>query len=119
MDAILSRFEQIFGWVPLWMVGLGLVAGAIAAALLVQSMAARLIRRAVGPNRPAVRAFLKKIAGPLRLALCLAAVALVLPLAPLNDLTSPPRVTSGTFVSMSKIIFWRASMSPRYASSSA
>jgi small-conductance mechanosensitive channel len=86
MDAILSRFEQIFGWVPLWMVGLGLVAGAIAAALLVQSMAARLIRRAVGPNRPAVRAFLKKIAGPLRLALCLAAVALVLPLAPLNDL---------------------------------
>jgi len=86
MDAILSRFEQIFGWVPLWMVGLGLVAGAIAAALFVQSMAARLIRRAVGPNRPAVRAFLKKIAGPLRLALCLAAVALVLPLAPLNDL---------------------------------
>src|SRR5882757_4834846 len=86
MDAILSRFEQMFGWIPQWMVGPGLVAGAIAVALFVQSMAARIIKRALGPNQPAARAFLEKIAGPVRLALCLAAVALVLPLAPLNDL---------------------------------
>jgi small-conductance mechanosensitive channel len=86
MDVLLSRFEQMFGWVPQWLVGLALVAGAIAAALFVQSMAARLIKRTLGPNRPAARAFLEKIAGPVRLALCLAAVALVLPLAPLNGL---------------------------------
>lgn len=35
---------------------------------------------------PAVRVFLERIEGPVQLALCLAAVALVLPLAPLNDI---------------------------------
>jgi small-conductance mechanosensitive channel len=86
MDAILSRFEQMFGWVPQWMVGLGLVFGAIAVALIVQNMAARVIKRAIGSNMPGVRVFLERIEGPVQLALCLAAVALVLPLAPLNDI---------------------------------
>jgi len=85
MDAILSRFEQMFGWVPQWVVGLGLVAGAIVVALLVENIAARLIQRAIGQKMPALRIFLQKIEGPVQLALCLAAVALVLPLAPLND----------------------------------
>lgn len=85
MDAILSRFEQMLGWMPQWMVGLGLVFGAIAVALLAQNMAARLIKRAIGSNMPGLRVFLERIEGPVQLALCLAAVALVLPLAPLND----------------------------------
>ena len=85
MDAILSRFEQMLGWVPQWMVGLGLVFGAIAVALFVQNMAVRVIKRAIGSNMPGVRLFLERIEGPVQLALCLAAVALVLPLAPLND----------------------------------
>lgn len=85
MDAILSRFEQMLGWVPHWMVGLGLVFGAIAVALFAQNMAARLIKRAIGSKMPGVRMFLERIEGPVQLALCLAAVALVLPLAPLND----------------------------------
>src|SRR5437868_10982827 len=85
MDDILSRFEQIFGWVPQWMMGLGLVVGAIAVALFVHGIAARIIKRAVGTRWPAVTLLLQRVAGPARLALCLAAVALVLPLAPLND----------------------------------
>jgi len=76
----------MFGWVPQWMVGLGLVAGAITAALFVYGIAARIIKRALGTRRPAATLFLQRVAGPARLALCLAAVALVLPLAPLNDL---------------------------------
>ena len=85
MDAILSRFEQMLGWVPQWMLGLALVFAAIAVALFAQNMAARVIKRAIGSNMPGVRLFLERIEGPVQLALCLAAVALVLPLAPLND----------------------------------
>jgi len=85
MDDILSRLEQMLGWVPEWMVGLGLVAGAIVMALLVHGVAAKIIKRALGRRWPAVTLLLQRVAGPARLALCLVAVALVLPLAPLND----------------------------------
>ena len=85
MDDILSWFEQIFGWVPQWLVGLGLVFGAIVVALFVYGIAARIIKRAIGERWPAVTLLLQRVAGPARLALCLVAVALVLPLAPLND----------------------------------
>jgi small-conductance mechanosensitive channel len=86
MEAMLLRFERAFGWMPQWMVGLGLVVGAIVVALFVQNIAARVIKRAIGSDMPAVRVFLERIEGPVQLALCLAAVALVLPLAPLNDI---------------------------------
>jgi hypothetical protein len=85
MDDFLSRFEQILGWVPQWLVGLGLVVGAIVVALFVHGIVARVIKRALGERWPAVTLLLQRIAGPARLALCLVAVALVLPLAPLND----------------------------------
>ena len=85
MDDILSKFEQILGWVPQWLVGLGLVVGAIVIALFVHGIVARVIKRALGERWPAVTLLLQRIAGPARLALCLVAVALVLPLAPLND----------------------------------
>ena len=46
MDDILSRLEQMLGWVPEWMVGLGLVAGAIVIALLVHGVVIRnLVKR--------------------------------------------------------------------------
>src|SRR5262245_8289224 len=85
MDEILSRFERMFGWVPQWLVGLGLVTAATLTALFAYGIAARVIRRAIETRWPAVTLLLQRIAGPVRLALCLVAVALVLPLAPLND----------------------------------
>ncbi|WP_082649929.1 mechanosensitive ion channel family protein [Bradyrhizobium lablabi] len=85
MEDLLSNFEQIFGWVPQWAIGLGLVVGAIIVALFVYGIAAGIIRRVVSARWPTVTLLLQRIAGPARLALCLAAVALVLPLAPLND----------------------------------
>ena len=85
MDDILSKFEQMFGWVPQWLVGLSLVVGAIVVALFVHGIVARIIKRALGERWPAVTLLLQRIAGPARLALCLVAVALVLPLAPLNE----------------------------------
>ncbi|MCA1458650.1 mechanosensitive ion channel family protein [Bradyrhizobium sp. BRP22] len=85
MDAILAEIELAIGWIPSWIIGLALICGAIASALLVHCFASRLIRRLLGRRNPVVRLFLDRTAGPTRLALCLAAVAFVLPLAPLND----------------------------------
>jgi small-conductance mechanosensitive channel len=85
MDSIRSEFHHIFGWVPLWIVGLGLVTGAIIVASLLHDLSIRLTRRAIGKERPVAMLFLDKTAGPTRLAVCLVAVALVLPLAPLDD----------------------------------
>jgi small-conductance mechanosensitive channel len=85
MDAISDKFDQLFGWVPLWFIGLAIVAGAIIAALFVHNIAIRVTRRMLGTRFPIGMLFLDKTAGPSRLALCLAAVAFVLPLAPLND----------------------------------
>ncbi|MEH2625366.1 small-conductance mechanosensitive channel [Bradyrhizobium sp. AZCC 1719] len=85
MEDLLSKVEQAFDWAPQWLVGLGLVVGAIAVALLVYGIAARIIKRALRMRWPAVTLLLQRVSGPARLALCLVAVALVLPLAPLND----------------------------------
>jgi small-conductance mechanosensitive channel len=85
MNSILSKIEEMLGWVPQWLVGLGLVVSAIAVALFAYGIAARLVKRAIGARWPAITLLLQRIAGPARLALCLVAVALVLPLAPLND----------------------------------
>lgn len=85
MDAILTKLDQMFGWVPQWFVGLALVAGAIIGAVLLHHIAFLAARRAFGQKTPVVIVLLDRIAGPARLALCLAAVAFVLPLAPLND----------------------------------
>jgi small-conductance mechanosensitive channel len=85
MEDLLSKLEQMLDWVPQWMVGLGLLVGAVTVALFAYGIAARIIKRALGTRWPAVTLLLQRIAGPARLALCLVAVALVLPLAPLND----------------------------------
>jgi small-conductance mechanosensitive channel len=85
MDAIFAKLDQIFGWIPQWFIGLAIVACTILAALFVHSIAIRVTRRMLGHRRPVAILFLDRTAGPTRLALGLAAVAFVLPLAPLND----------------------------------
>jgi small-conductance mechanosensitive channel len=77
-------FERLFGWVPLWMVGVGLIVLAILVALAVHKAITLVARRAIG-QRSFGMTFLDKTTGPARLALCLMAVALVVPLAPLGE----------------------------------
>lgn len=86
MQKILIELERTFRWVPDWAVGLGLIAGAILLASLAHSIALRLVRRFLDPKNPVAVVLVDWTSGPTRLALCLAAVALVLPLAPLDDL---------------------------------
>jgi small-conductance mechanosensitive channel len=79
-----ETFERIFGWVPNWMIGIGLIVLAIAVALAVHKVIMVMARRAIG-QRSFGMTFLDKTTGPARLALCLIAVALVVPLAPIGD----------------------------------
>jgi small-conductance mechanosensitive channel len=79
-----ATVEQIFGWIPQWLVGVGLIALAIAIALALHKVIMVLARRAIR-KRSFGMTFLDKTTGPARLALGLIAVALVVPLAPLGD----------------------------------
>ena len=85
MDAILAEIDEHLRWVPSWLVGLGLVALAVMFALTVHRVGKLIIRRVVGTDRPITIQLLERISGPVRLALCLASVAFVLPFAPLED----------------------------------
>ncbi|KRQ00850.1 mechanosensitive ion channel family protein [Bradyrhizobium manausense] len=84
-QAVMTDIDRMFGWIPSWFIGLGLVAGAMLIALSFYRLAAWLLNRTFGTRLPLLSVFIERTAGPTQLALCLAAVALVLPLAPLDD----------------------------------
>jgi small-conductance mechanosensitive channel len=81
MAAVMQR---IFGLMPDWVVGLGLIVLAILGALLVYRMGRAVLRRAIRSQNSLALPILQRTAGPAQLAICLIAVALVLPLAPLD-----------------------------------
>jgi small-conductance mechanosensitive channel len=94
-------------WVPTWIVGLVLVALAIVAALSVHRLLVWMIRRTIGAKPSLWLIILKRTREPSRLAFCLAAVALVMPLAPLN---APLRsgLTQAMVVACIALIGWIA-----------
>jgi small-conductance mechanosensitive channel len=89
-QTLLADIDAMFGWIPSWFVGLSLVAGAILLALSAYRLAVWLLNRAFGTRLPILGVFIERTSGPAQLALCLAAVALVLPLAPLDDALRTP-----------------------------
>lgn len=89
-QALMADIDKMFGWIPSWFIGLSLVAGAILLALLFYRVAVWLLKRAFGTRLPLLSVFIERTSGPAQLALCLAAVALVLPLAPLDDTIRTP-----------------------------
>jgi small-conductance mechanosensitive channel len=86
----MADIDKMFGWIPSWIIGLGLVAGAILLALSLYRLATWLLNRTFGTRLPLLSVFIERTSGPAQLALCLAAVALVLPLAPLDDAFRTP-----------------------------
>jgi small-conductance mechanosensitive channel len=89
-QAFMTDIEKMFGWIPSWFVGLVLVAGAMLIALSIYRLAVWLFNRAFGTRLPLMSVFIERTSGPAQLALCLAAVAMVLPLAPLDDVFRTP-----------------------------
>ncbi|MDA9549935.1 mechanosensitive ion channel [Bradyrhizobium yuanmingense] len=89
-QALTADIDRMFGWIPSWFIGLTLVAGAILLALLAYRVATWLLNRAFGTRLPLLSVFIERTSGPAQMALCLAAVAMVLPLAPLDDTIRTP-----------------------------
>ncbi len=88
MEKIQTVLQGVFGVLPQWLIGVGVVAFAILCALIAHRLFVSLVKRAIGPKRSVAIQILDKTSGPIRLAACLAAVAIVTPLAPLsNDLS--------------------------------
>jgi small-conductance mechanosensitive channel len=90
--AFLADIDTRLDWIPRWLVGLGLVIGAILLALSLYRFARWLLNRGFGTRFPLIGVFIARTAGPAQLAVCLAAVAVVLPFAPLNDAIRTPLV---------------------------
>ncbi|MBR0827618.1 mechanosensitive ion channel family protein [Bradyrhizobium manausense] len=90
LQTLVADIDEMFGWIPSWFVGLSLIAGAILILLSLYRVAVWLLDRAFGTRLPLLAVFIDRTAGPARLAVCLAAVALVLPLAPLDDTIRNP-----------------------------
>ncbi|SFO34266.1 Small-conductance mechanosensitive channel [Bradyrhizobium sp. Ghvi] len=89
-QVVMADIDKMFGWIPSWFIGLGLVVGAMMIALSFYRFAVWLLNRAFGTRLPLLSVFIERTSGPAQLALCLAAVALVLPLAPLDDAFRTP-----------------------------
>ena len=104
-QSFIADIERMFGWIPSWFIGLALIAGAIALALLAHWLAAWLLNRTLGRRIPLISVFIERTAGPARLALCLAAVAMVMPLAPLDDAIRVP-LTRAFVVAFIGLIGW-------------
>jgi small-conductance mechanosensitive channel len=90
LQTIVSDIATKLHWLPLWVIGLGLVVAAVAFAMLAYRLAVWFLNRAFGTRFPLIKAFIDRTAGPARLAICLAVVALILPLAPLDDRIRTP-----------------------------
>jgi small-conductance mechanosensitive channel len=104
-QAVMADIDRMFGWIPSWFVGLSLVVGAILIALSIYRLAVWLLNRAFGTRLSLMSVFIERTSGPAQLALCLAAVALVLPLAPLDGAFRTP-LTSLFVVAFIALIGW-------------
>jgi small-conductance mechanosensitive channel len=85
MEKIQTVLQDDFTFLPQWLLGIGVVVFAVLCAMTVHRLLVTLAKRAIGPKRSVAIQILDKTSGPTRLAACLAAVAIVTPLAPLND----------------------------------
>jgi hypothetical protein len=85
MQRAQAILQEASSFLPSWVISVAVLWVAIACALFVHKITLKLATRAIGPRQLIPLQILQATAGPTRLALGLAAVALVMPLAPLND----------------------------------
>ena len=63
-QGLMADIDRMFGWIPSWFIGLGLVLGAILLALLVYRVATWLLNRAFGTRLPLLSVFIARTSGP-------------------------------------------------------
>lgn len=81
---LLAEVDQYLPWIPSWLWAALMLVAAAVVALLLHRWAVRLLRRLIAANRTFLQSLISATVGPIRLALVLVAVAIVLPVAPLD-----------------------------------
>jgi small-conductance mechanosensitive channel len=80
----LTEVDEYLPWIPDWLSAALMLVGAAALALLMHRTAVRLMRRAVPAKRAFLHSLISAVDGPIRVALVIVAVAIVLPATPLE-----------------------------------
>jgi small-conductance mechanosensitive channel len=101
---------QIIGAIsllPNWIVSLAYAAAAILAALLAYALIVRIVRRTLGARHPYLRSLLARTKGTFLIALMMAALAIVLPMAPIDPVAAS-RVRGLLHVAFVALTGWMA-----------
>jgi len=81
---MLANLDRFVPWLPNWLVAVSMLALAAIGALLVHRTTVRVVRRMASDRRPFLQSLITATDGLIRLGLILVAVALVLPVTPLE-----------------------------------
>jgi small-conductance mechanosensitive channel len=81
---LLADLRSYTAWIPNWLFAVLMLVMAASAALLLDRAALRLVHRLVSPRRVFLHALISAMHGPLRMALVIVAVSIVLPFVPLD-----------------------------------
>jgi small-conductance mechanosensitive channel len=103
-------YLQIIGAIsllPNWIVSLASAAAAILAALLAYALIVRIVRRTLGARHPYLRSLLARTKGTFLIALMMAALAIVLPMAPIDPVAAS-RVSGLLHVAFVALTGWMA-----------
>jgi small-conductance mechanosensitive channel len=103
-------YLQIIGAIsllPNWIASLAYAAAAILAALLAYALIVRIVRRTLGARHPYLRSLLARTKGTFLIALMMAAVAVVLPMAPIDPVAAS-RVSGLLHVAFVALTGWMA-----------
>src|SRR5690349_21484255 len=81
---LLAKVDEYLPWIPDWLTAALMLVAAAALALLLHRTAVRLMRRLVPPKRIFLHSLITATDGPIRVALVIVAVAVILPAVPLE-----------------------------------
>ncbi|HEX9326014.1 MAG TPA: mechanosensitive ion channel family protein [Reyranella sp.] len=80
----LAKADEYLPWIPNWLWAALMLVMAAAVALLLHRAVVRLMRRLVSPQRAFLQSLISATDGPIRMALVIVAVAIILPATPLD-----------------------------------
>jgi small-conductance mechanosensitive channel len=81
---LLAQVDEYLPWIPNWLWAASMLVSAAALALLLHRATVRLMRRLISPKHAFLQSLISATDGPIRMALVILAVAIVLPVAPLD-----------------------------------
>jgi small-conductance mechanosensitive channel len=112
---LLADLDQYISWLPDWMVASLMLAASAISALLVHRTAVRLVRRLLSARHEFLQSLITSIDGLIRVALVILAVAMVLPVTPLQR-EAQAAVGHGLIVAFVLLIGWSATAAISLAS---